>query len=319
MSIAIPTEWFPSRAAYVKAEWAPLMFAPNPDTPERLVIGVAAVNERGFYVAPAESAKRLTCLYGAAAVTALLVQDSSISLLREDLAGRGRDALWHPHVPFSGVSVGSVREGEAQSLQELAEQWLRSISSVHEAPTAGRVEAEEAVESAVSAIRTQTDNDRLPVLVYREIEETAPPLGAYFSSEIRLRAKKGLRTKPQNVFIGFAGSRVVANFATLRPTTRPRPAIDHIKRLMWDLARHRDTEVGLISTQRSHEMIVFHRDENDPEIDEKRAEDIKEMLGDLREQGSKEDILVQPRSSVGSIADHIRIAEMTAAPRTATA
>jgi hypothetical protein len=309
MSVVVPSDRFPRLDGFVRAEWAPIMFAPNPDTPERLVIGVVAVNTAGFHIAAADAGKRLGCLYGSAAATALLVQKASLTALAQQLAERGRAALSDPHVAFSGVSVGPLRAGEGRSLEELATDWLVSISSLHEGAKTRPSEVEEEVETAVAAIEAQADNDRLPVLVYRAVEETAPSLGDYFSADIRSRARKTGRPAPQKVFIGFAGSRVVANFATLRPTSRPRPAIDHIKRLMWDLARHRDTEVGRIYNQRAHEMIVFRRDENDPEMDERKAEGIQEMLEDLREQGAKDDILVQPRSSVGSIADHIRTVE----------
>lgn len=304
MNAMFSPEQFPSPASLVRGAWAPILFTPNPDSPERLVMAVAAVNGSDFHVAAADSAKRLACLYGSGAATALMVQQASVEALRDDLAARGRVALEEPVGAFSGVNVGPVREGEATSMRELAAFWLASISSLHHARDQSSEQQDEATIAAVATMEAQVANDRLPILVYRAVEEAEPQLAPYFSSEIRSRAKRWHRSSPQQIFIGYAGSKVVANFATLKPS-RPRALIDHIKRLMWDLARHRDEEAGLISTAREYEMIVYRRDENDPEYDDRKGVDLEEMVAGLQEQGRVDDILVQPRSSVPSIATHI--------------
>lgn len=312
MNTAFAAEQFPSKAALQRGVWAPLLFAPNPDSPERLVIAVAAVAGNEFHVAVADAAKRLSCLYGEAATTALLVQQGSVQALEADIAIRGLDALRDAVPAFSGVTVGALREGEACSMRELATSWLDAISSLHSARRRDTLANEEAVETAVATIQAQTDNDRLPVLVYKAVEEADPQLGSYFSADIRSRARKTPRPAPQKVFIGFAGSNVVANFATLNPA-RPRPMIDHIKRLMWDLARHQDDEATRFIGKRNYEMIVFHRDESDPDYDEAKAPVLNEMLGDLKDQGAKDGIGVQPQASVAAIADHVRFVERTVA------
>lgn len=308
MNVNISPERFPSRSSLSRGIWAPVLFAPNPDTPERLVIAVAAIAENGFHVEAADANKKMACLYGPSAATALMVQHASITALREDLATRGQVALEQPQETFSGVSIGAIRVGEAESMEKLARRWLIAISSMHEASSRRSVDTDDSVTTMIEALQSQADNDKLPVLVFRAVEQTAPDLGNYFSADIRSRARKAVRPKPQKVFIGFAGNNVVANFATLK-TSRPRQLVDHIKRLMWDLARHRDDEAGQIARQRSHEMIVFRRGEDDPEYDEKKGSELQEIISDLQEQGGKDEILVQSRSSVPSIADHILTVE----------
>ena len=308
MNAMFSPDQFPSRSGLQRGVWAPVLFTPNPDTAERFVIAVAAVNETGFHVARADAAKKLACLYGSAAASALMVQEATLNGLEEDLATRGRAALANPALLFSGVSIGELRDGEAVSMDALASSWLVATSSLHTGKSKSALEIDDAVEAAVASIDAQTDNDRLPVLVYKAVEEAEPELGNYFSADIRSRAKRTARPAPQKVFIGFAGSRVVANFATLKPT-RPRGMIDHIKRLMWDLAQHQDDEAAMITGARLHEMIVFHRDENDPEFEPSKVAVLKEMLDDLREQGAKDGIGVQPRSSVPAIAAHVQRAE----------
>ena len=311
MNIAFTQQMFPSKAGLQRGVWAPVLFTPNPDSPERLVVAVVAAGEAGFHIAVADAAKRLSCLYGDAAATALLVQQSSVKALEADLAARGAAALSDPAPIFSGITIGHVRDGEAASMAELAGSWLDAISSLHQSRRKEVLEPEEAAQAAVAPIEAQADNDRLPVLVYKAVEETDPQLGSYFSADIRSRARKTPRPAPQKVFIGFAGSNVVANFATLKPA-RPRAMIDHIKRLMWDLARHQDDEATRFTGKRNYEMIVFHRDEADPDFDETKAPVLNEMLADLKEQGGKDGIGVQPRASVSAIADHVRLAERAA-------
>lgn len=303
MTIMTSADRFPSRSSLVRGCWAPILFSPNPDSPERLVLAIAAVGESGFYVAAADSAKRLACLYGASAATALMVQETTIDALNDDLAARGRDALEKPQTFFSGISIGRIREGEARTIEDLAIAWLRSTSSLHYSKQSKVIAADEAADEVVAAIQARADNDRLPVLVYKEVEKGQPTLGNFFSADIRYRARKTVKPKPQTVLIGFAGSRVVANFATLK-TERPRPLIDHIKRLMWDLARHRDTDFRHLD-QRDHQMIVFRRGVEDPEFDERKARELDEMVNELGEQGEKDDIRVEARASVGAIASHI--------------
>lgn len=308
MSAMFSPDQFPNPESMHRGVWAPVLFTPNPDTAERLVIAVVALNDSEFHVAAANAAKRLACLYGSAAGTALMVQEASVQALRDDIAARGRNALLDPSFLFSGVSLGDLRDGEAISMMALATSWLEATSSLHLSDLKPVIDQDDAVQTAVATIEAQADNDRLPVLVYKAVEESEPSLGAYFSADIRSRAKKSARPAPQKVFIGFAGTHVVANFATLR-TTRPRGMVDHIKRLMWDLARHQDDEASGMVAARRHEMIVHHRDENDPDVDEAKIALLGEMLDDLKDQGAKDGIGVQPRSSVLAIANHVQQSE----------
>ena len=309
MSVMFPANAFPSKHTLRRGAWAPVLFAPNPDSSERLVIAVVAVTDGEFHIAAANAGKRLHCLFGPAASTALMVQEAAVASLRAMLVVKGRQALAEPTFPVSGISLGAVRVGEAPSMQALAESWLEATSSLHLPPKAVRVDNEDEVGSAVDAIEAQADNDRLPLLVYRQVEQADPRLADFFSADIRNRSRKS-RAAPQKVFIGFAGQHVVANFATLKPT-RARPMIDHIKRLILDLAQHQEDEAGRIAHRRVHEMIVFHRDDLDPEYDDRHHSLLTSMMEDLWAQGSKFNVQVQPRTSVAAIAKHVQTVERT--------
>lgn len=302
---------FPSKRALRRGVWAPVIFTPNPDSVERLVLAVVAVSGTEFHIATANAGKRLNCLFGPAAATVLMAQEAAVAALRAALVTQGQDALSEARFPFSGISLGPVRGGEAPSMQRLADLWLEATSSLHLAQKPVVLANDEDVASAADAIEAQADNDRLPLLVYRQVEQADPDIANFFSSDIRNRSRQR-RPAPQKVFIGFAGQKVVANFATLKPT-RPRPMIDHIKRLMLDLAQHQEDEATRIDHQRVHEMIVYHRDESDPEYDERHHALLTDMMDDLWAQGSKFDVKVQPRTSVAAIAKHVQNAERVAA------
>jgi hypothetical protein len=56
-------------------------------------------------------------------------------------------------------------------------------------------------------------------------------------------------------------------------------------------------------------MIVYHRDESDPEFEPAGAASLQDMLGDLQEQGSTIGIGVQPQTSVPAIAQYVQFSE----------
>ncbi|MGJ3629840.1 hypothetical protein AB5I41_28955 [Sphingomonas sp. MMS24-JH45] len=89
--------------------------------------------------------------------------------------------------------MGQVREGQATSVQKLAQDWLVATSSLHAPIKAQAVEIEDPVEAAIATIDAQANNDRLPVLVYKAVERVDPELGGYFAADIRSRAAKGSR------------------------------------------------------------------------------------------------------------------------------
>ncbi|MFW2351096.1 hypothetical protein [Qipengyuania sp.] len=298
---------FPSRDRLSVGKWRPIFFRPHPDSPEQFIIGLVAWNGEAAVTLPANATRKLKCLFGESSETVLLAQKAAITSVRDHLNLAGVQSLEEIKFGFSGICLGDERVGEAKDARALATYWLNRISSLHvNTPEVDTVEGDDEPTDGFGA---RISNDRLPVLVYHAIEKDEPNLADFFSSEIRYRAKRAPKPPPQKIFIGFAGDGLVANFATLRPS-RSRVMVDHVKRLMWDLARYRDNEQGLLPSERKFEMVVYRRPVDDPELTLAQDDQLQEMIFDLGEQGAKEDIGVQSRDSVEGIAKFLQRSEM---------
>ena len=302
---ALKPEQFPSLNQPVRAKWAPIFLSPVLGSPERLVIGVVAVNGSGFHIERANALRRFECLYGAAAETAIFAAELALDELEADCAGRGMDALTDPHPGFSGVSIGNVSEGEAPSLAEIARTWMTSLSSLHDADKALALEATTARELVDLDLERTTE--RLPSLVLDYVKNRRAGLERFFNEDIRDQRERRRRSKVHGVIIDFSGSHLVANFGTLRPLNRA-TSVDRIKRRMWDLKVNRDTERGTIAT-RTHEMIVQHPTADDPQVTERQYTAITEAISDLSEQAQKEEISFTSMTNVAQIGDHVLAAE----------
>ncbi|MBX3579515.1 MAG: hypothetical protein KF723_20105 [Rhizobiaceae bacterium] len=308
MSVSFTHDHFPSRARHVRAFWTPVLFSPRLGSPENLVIGVASATETDFYLAEANAWRRLHCLFGDGAETALLAARVALDVLKVDLSERGRIALYEPRQTFSGITFGEVREGEGGSLKQIATTWLASLSSLYDLNLAESVES--AADTLPPPVDAERKTDRLPVLVLEYVEQHRPRLTDFFHSEIRERREKKRRPRAQDIYIGFAGSALVANFATL-PAKRSKTTIDHIKRLMWDLEQDRDA-AGALDRRRKYEMIVKHQEKSDPHITEKQFDEVLEVVDELAEQGKKREIDVVPRVTVPDIGNHLLELELAA-------
>jgi hypothetical protein len=305
----ITPQQFPQLTRRVRAKWAPLLLAPIMGSPERLVIGVAAVSDEGFHIETANALRRLKCLYGEDADTAIFTAEAAMDALRVDITGRGVKALLEPVVTFSGVLVGPVNDGEATTVQQIARVWMTSLSSLYQEEMGSRIELlrEEATQQADGGGFT----DRLPSLVLKYVADRRPGLEAFFNEDIReTRPRRRKRPKPHGVIIDFAGSRLVANFGTLVAANRV-PSVDKIKRRIFDLIVGRDTEAKSMAP-RSREMIVQHPAADDPQVGARQSSEIAEALQALSYQAGTENIAFVPMTTVPLIGDHILRAEYRA-------
>jgi hypothetical protein len=302
MTVTLDPSGFPSRAHTIRASWVPIMLCPRIGSPENFVIGVAALSSKGFHLAEANAWRRLRCLYDDDSETALMAARVALETLKTDLAGRGIAAFESPKATFSGVTFGKIQTAEGVSEKQIATSWLQSLSSLYDNKLA--VRAEEALADATQIIeRSGSKSDRLPVLVLEFVQERRPGLVQFFSSEIRERARSKRRPKAQDIYVGFNGSRLAANFATL-PPTRPKATIDHIKRLMWDLEKDRDSQNSAFN-DRKYEMIIKHQARTDPHISMYQFDGLLEVIDELGAQGLSSEIQVVSRVGVPEIGEHV--------------
>ena len=302
---SLKSEHFPRLEKPVRGKWAPVFLSPLIGSPERLVIGVVAANESDCHVERANALFRFECLYGAAAETAIFAADVALDELEADVVERGMEALVQPRPTFSGVSVGEVREGEALSLADIARTWIASLSSLHDSVASLAFEAEVAPD--MGTIKDGRSGDKLPSQVLAYVVGKRPGFENFFNSEIQGSRRRRRQSDVHNAVIDFAGSRLVANFGTLRSRTRAY-SVDRIKRRMFDLMVARDREKAS-AFHRTYEMIVQREGEKDQPIKPRQAATVSETIVALHEQARVEDISLRAMMNVSAIGEHILQAE----------
>lgn len=302
---------FPRWTNPVLAKWAPVFLEPIMGSAERLVVAVVAVSEDSFHLEAANALRRLECLYGKSAQTAIFAAQVAFDDLRSDLAARGIAAIRDPKPIMSGISVGEISEGEASSVKEVASSWMSALSSLYSAQQVAPFEVEIPAED--QEITRGSVVDRLPGLVMDYVVDHRPGLEPFFSEEVRAHKERRRRRNSHAVFIDFSGSFLVANFGTLLMNNRAQ-AVDKIKRRLWDLKVDRDKQKGSMIA-RTHEMIVQHPAYDDPQITERQARNIGEALDALEQQADQEDLRLRALISVAHIGDHILGVEGRALPR----
>lgn len=289
---------FPSVDGTTSCLWAPVLLSPILDSPERLVIGVVAANKADFHLERANALSRLRCLFGKAAETAVFAAEVALEELVELLSSRGLDALQEQALVFSGVALGSIREGEGNSLRDVARTWMGALSSLYEvenAPVAAVVGDDEVEQSGARGA------DRLPILVLEDVVARNPAYVHFFSEEIQARRQR--RSKVADIGIDFSSPDLVANFATLGPSAQAK-SVDRIKRKLFDLIVRRDAEQSTF-LPRAHEMIVYSPGVTDPLISEKQREVLDEVHDELGEQSKREEIGFLPVTGVPQITQRI--------------
>lgn len=256
-----------------------MFLSPILGSPERFVIAVAAVNDQGFHIESANEIKRLSCLYGKSAETALFAAEVALEELEAALSEQGEAALVEGALVFSGVALGEVSEGEARSLRQIGRTWMSALSSLYRFKP-------EPIEVSAEEYQDETPSDRLPTLVLEHVSRVNESLVEYFSEDIRMNRKRRSTSTIAEVSIDFNGSRLVANFATLISSSTAR-SVDRIKRKMFDLKVRHDGEGGLLPP-RKHEMILFTPSRSSPLVNEKQIERVDEALASLKEQADNE-------------------------------
>jgi hypothetical protein len=289
----------------MRARWAPILMAPVMGSLEQLVIGVAAASNDATYLERANMLRRLECLYGKVAETIVFAAQVAMDELNTDLAERGIAALADPKKTFSGVSVGPIAEGEANSIEELCRSWMSSLSSLYSVSTM-QLMAAAPIEPSVAETLT-TGADRLPALVLKYVTNQRPGLERFFNEDVREQRTRRRGTKVHSVIIDFAGSNLVANFGTMMASQQA-ASVDKIKRRMFDLLVQRDSEAASLQS-RAHEMIVQYPSSEDPQITERQSAVLQEGLAALSEQSEREDIGFVALTSVPAIGDHVLQAE----------
>ncbi len=298
-NVSISSSIFPTLTSSVQANWAPILFAPIVGSYERFVVGVAAVNETGFHLELANSLDRLKCFYGEDAVAIANAIHIAGDYLRHDLAKRSHEALIKPDPAVSGITVGELREGEGASLQAIAQSWIVALSSLYTQGAASVV----AVDLEEIATETEASGDRLPFMVCEYVKSQRDGLARFFSPDLVAGNGRRSRRSNQEPVIDYSGSRLVANFGTLRVSALSR-SFELVKLRLWDLntVQIRERETML---HRDYELILQSPGKDDPQVSDKQWQRLDSALQELEEQADEKKLRLRPMKTVAEIGDHV--------------
>ena len=297
---------FPSFNDGVRARWAPVLLEPISGSYERLVVAVLVVGANGFHLEQANALDRLRCLYTSSADGIVWAVEVASDHLREELSRRGEEVTTGFVPLLTGFHVGGWREAEGQSLSSIGVGWMRALSSLYRADMAiGEVEPDFA--GSMSEEISAASLDKLPDLVLDYVSEHQSGLAPFFNQQIRKGQRRRRMGQNFEVMIDFAGSKLVANFGTLRASSLTR-SIDNVKHRLWDLKVDRDSDKPSLG-HRQHEMIVQVPMSSDPQVTNRQAVNIKEALQALEEQADQEELRFRPMNTVEAIGQHILAAE----------
>lgn len=288
---------FPPRRDRIQAEWVPIYIEPMVGSGEKLSVAVAVANVDGFLVVPVVALNRLSCVYGKEANALIHAAYIAIQNLNNVLAEKGQEALhdWQP--PVDGVSLGRVRIGAGDSLEEIARTGLTACSSLVEK----LAESDETI-----AASEGVSPSRLERFIKERVIARKPAL------EVAFARKFQPNQNARSAIIGFVGQRIVANFGLLVPgyvSIQVRDA----KAKLWDLAQVQEyvknDEFGLSHELNRFELLLNRVREDDPAYSERQIHGVQEAIIELEAEADKKEIRCRALTSPDEIAEVILSAE----------
>lgn len=304
MEISIDMNMFPQLRDSVRAHWAPVFFEPISGSYERFVVGVAAFNDQGYHLEWANQLSRLTCFYGASARGTVSAIQIAGEYLQDDLAKRAGEAIIAPDPAVSGISFGNLLEAEGSSLEGIAQNWMAALSSLYQS---GEMEGASSREFAEIDAELEGSGDRLPFLVCDYVKSKRIGFSDFFSTDLRENKKRRSQRKNQEPVIDFSGSRLVANFGTLKASSLSR-SFELVKLRLWDLNTVQVRDDNSLAS-RNYEMILQRPGKDDPQVSDKQQNRLEEALKELEDQADEKRLRLRPLETYQQIGDHILEAE----------
>ena len=305
MEISLDMNMFPQLRDGVRAQWAPVFFEPISGSYERFVVGVAAFNDQSFHLEWANQLDRLTCFYGVNARGAINAIQIAGEYLREDLTKRAGRAICEPDPAVSGIVFGEAREAEGKSVERIAQSRMAALSSLYSSER-GKEDLSSGELGQVVA-ETEGSGDRLPFLVCEYVKSKRGGFIKFFSADLRENKQRRAKKNTQEPVIDFSGSRLVANFGTLKASALPR-SFELVKLRLWDLntvqVRDHNSTVA-----RNYEMILQRPAKDDPQVSDKQHKRLEEALKELEEQADEKQLRLRPLETYQQIGDHVLKAE----------
>lgn len=272
---------FPQMPSY-EAEWAPVYLEPIIKSGERLTIAVVARSGNDVSGCLAISEKALKCLYGEQAsgmrrmMTVALEQ--AIEHARHSFDGEFRSSI-------QGVKLGRLRQGLGTNMRHILQQACSlsaSLSSVH----ADLLE----MEPEEDAITIEHNLSQLRSDIQAKVLDALPYTRSRFNIPLNQHLVEGARG---NLF--FAGNKVAANVARIKPSRQISRHVDGAKSRLWDLHQLKHKAHDMPQT---HFTLLIWTPTSLDKYDAALVADYEEHLDDIQRQSQQDDI--EPRVFYGA-------------------
>lgn len=256
-----------------EATWAPVYLEPIIKSGERITIAVVARSGSDVSGCLAISEKALKCLYGEQAggmrrMMSVALEQALVHA-RHSFDGEFRSSI-------QGVKLGRLRQGLGTNMRHILQQACSlsaSLSSVH--ADLLEVEPEEdaiSVEHNLSQLRSDIQAQVLAALPYTR-------------SRFNIPLNQHLEGSRGNLF--FAGKKVAANVARIKPSRQISRHVDGAKSRLWDLhhLKHKAHDMP----QTHFTLLIW----TPVSLDKYAAElvaDYEEHLDDIQRQSRQDDI-----------------------------
>jgi hypothetical protein len=247
---------------------------------------------------------RLTCFYGSDARGAISAVQIAGEYLKEDLAKRAGAAISDPDPAVTGIGFGDVREAEGSSLESVAQSWMAALSSLY---LTGQEQVSRVRDVVEATAETEGSGDRLPFLVCDYVKSKRIGLANFFSAELRENRRRRAKRNSQEPIIDFSGSRLVANFGTLKASSLSR-SFELVRLGLWDLDTVQVRDQGTMAP-RNYEMILQRPAKDDPQVSDKQQNKLEEALKELEGQADEKQLRLRPLDTYQQIGDHVLKAE----------
>lgn len=207
---------------------APVFIEPLAGGGELLCVGVVAIMDGQADSVLLPDLRRLKCVYGPAYRTLQIGAECAVASLRAHVQLHGltahTNAEWSS--PVGGVTLGPVTTTTTRSVQQVMDVYLRAHSSLAASTDAAAMDEKEERGANISAARLER-------MVKEAVVAARGDLDVNFNRTFRIAAN----ARPMR--LGYAGTRIVTNFALLWPTQLT-GAVRSSKAKLWDLAQARD-------------------------------------------------------------------------------
>lgn len=288
---------FPKRNKAVEANWLPIYVEPMIGSGEKICVGIAVSSKNGSLVVPVAGLERLKCLYGAESEIIRYSSELVLGSVGECLQKKGETTFTQWNSPIEGFTLGTLRKGDGNSLEEIARNGLTLCASL--------------VEKLVDEAENSSDNvtkTKLETEVKKNVLNRQPSFERFFNRKRTL----GVNVRP--VPFGFVGERFAANFGLIVPPDIT-VGVSSVKSSVFDLTNLRvNYGDDLFNAElKQFGVMIYSPSADNPAYSNKQINNAKLALNELEMELEKADVRMSVSSDTAEIADRVIEYELRAA------